>query len=326
MQEKLDELKSYLLRASDLRSAAALLYWDQATYMPPGGAEARGRQLATLSQLAQEKFTDPAIGRLLDELRPYEESLPYEHDDASLIRVARREYERATKLPPEFVAEISNHMAAILSGLDRGAAGQRFRRVCNPAGKNAGAEPPYAEYYPGYAHIADPLIDEADYGMTVASLRPLFAELRRAAGAVGRGDHRHGRARRLIPAPALPGAAAAGLWRWRWSSATATIYARPAGQDPSSLHDQVLRRRRAHHHALSTRTTWATACSPPSTSRATRCTSKASTRPSRARRWAGAPPPASTRASRGCGRTWWAAAGPSGAISSPNCRPYSRSS
>ena len=51
MQEKLTELKSRLLQASDLRSAAAVLYWDQATYMPPGGAEARGRQLGQLLSL-----------------------------------------------------------------------------------------------------------------------------------------------------------------------------------------------------------------------------------------------------------------------------------
>ena len=76
----------------------------------PGGA-ARARQSATLSRLAHEKFTDPAIGRLLDELRPYEESLPYDSDDAALIRVTRREYERAVKVPPAFMAELSSHMA-----------------------------------------------------------------------------------------------------------------------------------------------------------------------------------------------------------------------
>ena len=132
MNTKLQELKSRLREASDLHSAASVLYWDQATYMPPGGAEARGRQLGQLSQLAQEKATDPAIGRLLDELRPYEESLPYEHDDASLIRVGRREYERATKLPPEFVAEIANHLTASYQAWTTGSAGQRLRRGTRP--------------------------------------------------------------------------------------------------------------------------------------------------------------------------------------------------
>ena len=68
MSARLDELKARLLEVNDLGSAAAVLRWDQATYMPPGGAAARGRQTATLGRLAHEKFTDAALGRLLDEL------------------------------------------------------------------------------------------------------------------------------------------------------------------------------------------------------------------------------------------------------------------
>ena len=62
----IDELKTRLLEVNDLNSANALLNWDQSTYMPPGGAAARGRQQATLARLAHEKFTDPAVGRMLD--------------------------------------------------------------------------------------------------------------------------------------------------------------------------------------------------------------------------------------------------------------------
>src|SRR5215207_11041388 len=69
LEAKLAELKTRLLEINDLESAAALLSWDQTTYMPPGGALARGRQMATLGQLAHEKFTDPAVGRLLDDLQ-----------------------------------------------------------------------------------------------------------------------------------------------------------------------------------------------------------------------------------------------------------------
>ena len=66
MSPTLDRLKIRLLEANDLSSAASLLRWDQTTYMPPGGAEARGRQLATLSRLAHETFTDAETGRLLE--------------------------------------------------------------------------------------------------------------------------------------------------------------------------------------------------------------------------------------------------------------------
>jgi len=111
MQKKLQELKDRLIEIDNLNSATAVLGWDQSTYMPPGGVAARARQMATLSQLAHEKFVDAAVGRLLDHLRSYEESLPYDSDDASLIRVTRREYERAVRVPAAFVAEWTDHSA-----------------------------------------------------------------------------------------------------------------------------------------------------------------------------------------------------------------------
>src|SRR5262245_57622594 len=93
----LAELKRRLREVDDLESAGAVLGWDQSTYMPPGGAATRGRQLATLSALAHQKLTDPETGRLLDALRAPEASLPPDSDAASLIRVARRDYERAVR-------------------------------------------------------------------------------------------------------------------------------------------------------------------------------------------------------------------------------------
>ncbi|MEW6241899.1 MAG: carboxypeptidase M32, partial [Chloroflexota bacterium] len=50
MEEKLAQLKQIMAEVADLNNAAALLGWDQQTYMPRGGAEARGNQLATLGK------------------------------------------------------------------------------------------------------------------------------------------------------------------------------------------------------------------------------------------------------------------------------------
>ena len=107
------ELKKRLEEVSDLESAAGLLYWDQSTYMPPQGAQVRARQMAALEKLAHEKFIDPAVGELLEELRPYEQSLPFDSDEAGLIRVTRRKYERAVKVPPEFMAQLVQHSSQL---------------------------------------------------------------------------------------------------------------------------------------------------------------------------------------------------------------------
>jgi carboxypeptidase Taq len=111
MKEKMEQLKALIRNAFDLNFASGVLSWDQATYMPPGGAPARGRQMALLSRLAHEASTDPAIGRLLDELAPWAESLPYDDDDAAMVRAARRDYDRMTKVPSEFIAEFTQHGA-----------------------------------------------------------------------------------------------------------------------------------------------------------------------------------------------------------------------
>ena len=111
MDAKLRELKQRLLEINDLEMANLVLQWDQSTYMPPGGAPARSRQSSTLARLAQEKFIDPEVGKLLDDLQPYAESLPYDSDDASLIRVTRRNYDKSIKIPPDFLAKLYGHMA-----------------------------------------------------------------------------------------------------------------------------------------------------------------------------------------------------------------------
>jgi carboxypeptidase Taq len=81
------ELKRRLREISDLTAAGDILTWDQATYMPRGGADARGRQCAVLYRLAHEQAVAPALGKMLDALAYYGESLPHDPDDASLIRV-----------------------------------------------------------------------------------------------------------------------------------------------------------------------------------------------------------------------------------------------
>ena len=178
METTLRELKMRLMEISDIRSANALLAWDQATYMPPGGAEARGRQSATLGRIAHEKFIDPAIGRLLDDLLAFEESLPYESDDAALIRVTRREYERSIRVPPELVAELDEHGTASYQAWTEARPANDFKRMQPLLEKTVDLSRKLADCFAGYSHIADPLIDYADYGMKASTLTALFADLR----------------------------------------------------------------------------------------------------------------------------------------------------
>jgi carboxypeptidase Taq len=178
MEKKLEQLKQRLLEINDLNSAAALLNWDQSTYMPPGGAAARGRQMATLGRLAHEKFTDPEIGRLLDSLAGYADSLPYDSDEASLIRVTRKEYDKATRVPPALLSEFYGHSSAAYQVWAKARPENDFAAVTPYLEKTLDLSRRIADCFPGYDHIADPLIDFSDEGMKAESIRTLLAELR----------------------------------------------------------------------------------------------------------------------------------------------------
>jgi len=177
-EPKLSKLKTHLTEINDIEAAASLLYWDQATYMPPGGARARGRQLATLQEISHSKFTDPAIGQLLEDLRPLEESLPYDSDDASLIRVTRRKYETAVRVPSEFMAKFSRHRTDSYEAWVKARTANDFALVQPYLETTLDMSRELANFFPGYEHIADPLIDFSDYGIKTSFVRSLFAELR----------------------------------------------------------------------------------------------------------------------------------------------------
>ena len=178
MTERLQELRTRLHEVYDLQMAGAVLRWDQATYMPPGGAAARGRQLALLGTLAHARLTDPAVGRLLDALTPWAETQPYESDDASLVRVARREFEQSNRVPAALVAEMNEHAATSYQAWTEARPANDFARMRPLLERTLDQSRRLADCFPGYACVADPLIDFADYGMKTSDIRTLFASLR----------------------------------------------------------------------------------------------------------------------------------------------------
>jgi carboxypeptidase Taq len=175
----LAELKARLREVGDLEFAGAVLGWDQATYMPRGGAAARGRQAAMLSRMAHEKSVDPAIGKLLDEIEPRAEALADDADDRSLIRFARRDFEKAIKVPPDHVERAATSRAAAFDAWTRARPANDFAAVRPFLEHNVELSREYGGYFAPFRHIADPMIDDFDPGMTTESIRNLFDALRR---------------------------------------------------------------------------------------------------------------------------------------------------
>ena len=119
LEEKLTTLKTKLKEITNLNYASALLDWDPASLHAPGGAAARADQLATLNRIAHEMFTADEIGLLLSDLASA--GFDYDSDDAGLIRVTQRDYDKARKLPPELVEEMSRTFFSRPTDLDQSA-------------------------------------------------------------------------------------------------------------------------------------------------------------------------------------------------------------
>src|SRR5712692_11990774 len=112
MADALQRLKAILAEVTDIHRAGAVLDWDQEAYMPPGGVHNRAEQLSTLSEVAHRRFTADEVGRLLDDAQAATAKLPFDSDDASLVRVTRRDYDHARKMPPELVDAIAHASAS----------------------------------------------------------------------------------------------------------------------------------------------------------------------------------------------------------------------
>jgi carboxypeptidase Taq len=169
MEQRLEELRERLARVSDLGRAARVLGWDQQTMMPRGGAAVRAEQLATLGRVAHEEFTSVAVGRLLEELRPYEESL---------IRVTRRDWEKARRVPAELRAEIARSASIAQQAWVDARAESDFAAFLPHLERNVELKRSYVECFDPVDEPYDVLLDDFERGTTTAEVRAVFDRLK----------------------------------------------------------------------------------------------------------------------------------------------------
>lgn len=104
--EAYGKLRGLLRDGAVIGSVNAVLWWDQETQMPAGGAALRGDQLAAMSRIAHQRRTDPRIGELLAACED-DPAITSDPAEAANLREIRWDYERATKLPEDLVAELA---------------------------------------------------------------------------------------------------------------------------------------------------------------------------------------------------------------------------
>jgi len=174
-----DQLKARLDDVQNITSAVALLGWDQQTYMPEHGAATRGDQMATLERIAHEMFTTPAMGQLFEQSAVELASADDASDDASLVRVAKRDYDLKTRVPASLIAELAHTTSLAHTDWIKARAENNYALFAPWLEKIIALKRQEADHI-GYAENRyDALLNQYEYGTSTAEVTAIFDALKK---------------------------------------------------------------------------------------------------------------------------------------------------
>jgi carboxypeptidase Taq len=170
-----EALLAHLTDLQNVNDAAGLLSWDQETNMPKGGADARARQYATLSRIHHEMHTSETTAHLLEAAADEIDIADDDSTPARIIRVAQEDYEQATKLPANFVAEREKTIALAHHTWAEAREAQDFSKFQDTLKTIVEMMMQEAEYR-GYEDTPyDALLGKYERGMQTAQVAEIFA-------------------------------------------------------------------------------------------------------------------------------------------------------
>ena len=172
------ELLEYMHEIEDLKALGSLAEWDQNTEMPEGAGEVRGYQSATLQGVLHDRWTNQRLGTLLDKLNAVISRSGYTDADRGLVREAKRNYDRSTKLPRKLVEEMARVQASSFEAWRRAREHNDFASFAPWLSRTVVLQREVADHL-GYAETRyDALLDLFEPGMTASTLDKLFAPVR----------------------------------------------------------------------------------------------------------------------------------------------------
>ncbi len=163
---------------ADLKNVAQLLDWDQQTMMPPGGAPARAETVATVQKISHEMFVSDETGRLIEAAAADLDGAAADSDEASLVRVTSRQWDKARRVPAQLAADIARassvgQQAWVAAREASDFAGfvpyleQNFELICR-----------YIDCFDSYDCAYDVLLDDFEPGGRTSEVSRLFDELK----------------------------------------------------------------------------------------------------------------------------------------------------
>jgi carboxypeptidase Taq len=168
------ELRNRMAELADLASVEMLLGWDQLVMMPEQAAEARASQLATLARLTHERATAAEIGEWLGEL----DGARLDETDGDIVRLARRDWERARRVPDELAAERASAATEGQESWQRARAEDDFAAFAPALERNVQLARAYGECVAEDGQSPyEALLGDYDFGLSTQQLRDVFGAL-----------------------------------------------------------------------------------------------------------------------------------------------------
>jgi carboxypeptidase Taq len=176
--EPFEQLHERMAALADLRNVAQLLDWDQQTMMPPRGASTRAEEAATIQRISHDMFVADDTGRLIEAAAAGLDGASPDSDEAALVRVARRRWEKARRVPSELAGDLARASSV----------GQQAWIVAREESDFAGFVPylernfdlvrRYIDCFESFDCAYDALLDDYEPGARTADVARVFDELK----------------------------------------------------------------------------------------------------------------------------------------------------
>ena len=173
-EELYDEYKTKMQKIADVKYASAVLQWDQETYLPPKGNEFRGRQIATLTEIAHQQFTDEKIGALLNELMSKDDLSDKEKRN---VQLSLEDFNKANKFTSHFVRQMSETVNKSFHAWIQARKDNSFSVFEKPLDDLIQLKKQEADLLGYQNHPYNALMNDFDKGLTVAIVDKVFADL-----------------------------------------------------------------------------------------------------------------------------------------------------
>jgi carboxypeptidase Taq len=170
----LENLRARVAELADLDGLQQLAEWDQLVMMPAEGGTARADQVGTLASLTHERATREEIGDWLTEI----DGTELEELDRDLVRLARRDWERARRVPTELAVDLARAAAEVQESWQIARANDDFPAFAPALQRNVELARAYAGCVaePGQS-LYDALLGDYDFGLETTEIRRLFGQL-----------------------------------------------------------------------------------------------------------------------------------------------------